>query len=68
MQAQVIETNLQPIPSLNLNSGYINRAAKLYLVKVIEHHVSKLHFLDYKCSLTIDWFFLKRTNTLFHNQ
>jgi cation diffusion facilitator CzcD-associated flavoprotein CzcO len=28
LQAQVIETNLQPIPLLNLNSGYINRAAK----------------------------------------
>ena len=28
LQAQVIETNLQPIPLLNLNSGYITRAAK----------------------------------------
>ena len=28
MKVQVIETNLQPIPLLNLNSGYITRAAK----------------------------------------
>jgi len=27
MQAKVVETNLKPIPLLNLNSGYINRAA-----------------------------------------
>ena len=28
VQSQVIEGNLQPIPLLNLNSGYIIRAAK----------------------------------------
>jgi hypothetical protein len=28
MQARVIETNLQPVPLLNLNSGYITRATK----------------------------------------
>jgi hypothetical protein len=37
MQARVIETNLQPVPPLNLNSGYITRATKLYLVKAIKH-------------------------------
>jgi hypothetical protein len=27
VQAKVVETNLKPVPLLNLNSGYINRAA-----------------------------------------
>jgi monooxygenase len=27
LQAKVVETNLKPVPLLNLNSGYINRAA-----------------------------------------
>jgi hypothetical protein len=42
VQAHVTETNLLPVPLLNLNSGYILRAHH-YQAKVIEHHgVSKI--------------------------
>jgi hypothetical protein len=29
LQAKVTETNLKPVPLLNLNSGYITRAANM---------------------------------------
>jgi hypothetical protein len=49
LQSKVIETNLKPVPLLNLNSGYINRASNMLPAREIKPLacLPKLYF-DYK--------------------
>jgi hypothetical protein len=49
LQAKVVETNLRPVPLLNLNSGYITERPICFLVRGTKHHgVFTKNILDYK--------------------